>query len=150
MGIICCASLCDIIYICFFCLFFLVFCLFFMWFFCLYCLDLLVFDFCGFLFCRFCLLYLFFCLFLMFRFCFLFFSLFCFLFLLFDSFSDFFFVGNDFLTRLLSDWFFFVYVLVKDFPLLGFFVCVFDCFFSDCRLVLDFLFFVFFFGFLRF
>merc|ERR1712199_122176 len=109
MGI-CCASLCDIIHICFF---------------------------------------------------FLFFSLFCFLFLLFDSFSDFsfvilcferelfdlfgfFFVGNDFLTRLLSDWFFFVYVLVKDFPLLGFFVCVFDCFFSDCRLVLDFLFFVFF------
>merc|ERR1712146_86799 len=99
-------------------------------------------------------------------FLFVLFSLFCFLFLLFDSFSDFsfvilcferelfdlfgFFVGNDFLTRLLSDWFFFVYVLVKDFPLLGFFVCVFDCFFSDCRLVLDFLFFVFFFGFLRF
>merc|ERR1711924_308644 len=142
-----------VFFICFpflFCFFFFFFCFFF-----LFVLDICGFDFCGFCFCRFVIIYVFFCVFFVFRFVFVFCCIFC-CFFVFDSMCDFsfaisiferelfdlfglFFVGNDILSRILSDWCCFLFVLCKDFPLYGFFLFYYDLFGFDCRIYYFFL-----------
>jgi len=91
--------------------------------------------------------------FFVFSFCFYFLFVFVFVcFFLFDSMCDFsfsfivferelfdlfglFFVGNDFCCRVLSDWCCFFFCCLKDFPLFGFFVFLYDVFGFDLRLL---------------
>merc|ERR1711916_338455 len=102
--------------------------------------------------------YLFFSFFILFRFIFVFCCIF-YCFFVFDSMSDFsfailcfereifdlfglFFVGNDILSRVLSDWCCFFFALCKDFPLFGFFLFYFDLFGFDCRIFINFFLFI--------